>query len=110
MQALFDITVGVVKPFGPVVPLVDDFVGEGVSSCVVSTITIVDFLHHFLSFIRTETSQMRVRVETRIGFLIQGVPEELVPGGQVLELLCLYLIVGNCFVFQVGDDGVPPPW
>ena len=77
---------------------------------MVPTVAIVYFLHHFLSLVRTETSQIQVGVEIGIEFLVLGVLEKCVLGDQVLELLCLCPVVGNCSVFQVGDDGVSPLW
>jgi len=51
LRAFLHIILGVAEHLGPVVPLDDDFVGEGVTSRMVPTIAIVDFLHHFSSFV-----------------------------------------------------------
>ena len=56
LRALLYITFGIIKYLGPIVSLVDNFVGKGTSSHVVPTVAIVDFLHHFSSFVRTKTS------------------------------------------------------
>ena len=77
---------------------------------MVPIVTIVNFLHHFLSFVWSGTSQIRVGVEPGVGFLVQDVPEKHVPSGQVLELPCFRSVIGERFVFQVGNDGVPPLW
>ena len=63
----FHIIFGVIEHLRPVVPVVDDFVGEGVSSCVVPTV-VVDFLDHSPSFVWPETSQIWVGVEAGIRF------------------------------------------
>ena len=52
------IILGIVEHLGPVVPLVDDHVGERATSCVVPAISVVDFLYHPLSLLRTEASQI----------------------------------------------------
>jgi len=78
--------------------LVDDFVGEGASSHMVPTVTVMYFLHHSSSFVWPKTSQIWVRVEDRVGFLVQGIPEECVPGGHILELSCFCLIIEECFI------------
>jgi len=38
-----------------------------------------------------------------------GAPDELVPGGHILELLCYCFVVGQGPILQIGDDGVHPP-
>ena len=70
LWASFNIILGVVEYFRPVIPLVDNFVGEGASSRVVSTIAVVDFLHDSPSFVWPETSQIWVRMETGVGFIV----------------------------------------
>ena len=60
LWAFSHIILGLVKHLGPVVPLVDDLVGERASFHVVPTVAVVDFLHHLLSFLRTNASQIRV--------------------------------------------------
>ena len=70
MWTLPHIILGVVKHLRPVVLLVDDLVGERASSSVVPTVSIVDFLHHLPSLLRTETSQIWVRMEVGVGFLV----------------------------------------
>ena len=76
---------------------------------MISTIDVMDFLHQFSSFVWSETSQIRVRVETGVGFLVYSVPEKYVPSGQVLELSWLCHVVEKYSFFQVGNDGVSPP-
>ena len=89
--------------------MVDDFLGKGVSSRVVPTVFIVDFLHYLPSLLRTETSQVWIGVEAGVGLLVQYVSEKYVPGSEVLEFPCLYSIVRNCPLLQVRNDGSPPP-
>jgi len=70
LQVLFHIIFGVFERLGLVIPLADDFLGEEASSHVVPTVTIMDFMHYFSSLVWTKTSQIQVRVETGVGFLI----------------------------------------
>ena len=57
--------------------MIDDLVSEGASFCVIPTIAVVDFLHHFSSFDWTETSKIRVGVETEVGFLYRVSPRSI---------------------------------
>ena len=69
MWAFSHIILSVVEHLGLVVPLVDDLVGEEASSRKVPTV-VVDFLHHLPSLFGSKASQIQVRVETEVGFLI----------------------------------------
>jgi len=64
------IILGVIEHLGPVVPLVDDLVGERAFSRVVPTVDVVNFLHHLPSLLQTKASQIQVEVETKVGFFI----------------------------------------
>ena len=70
LWAFLHITLGIVEHLETIVPLIDDFMGEGATSHIVPTVAIVNFLHHFSSFFWSETSQIHVGVELEIGFLI----------------------------------------
>ena len=72
--------------------MVDNLIGEGASYRVVSTVCIVNFLHHLSSLLWTNTSQIWVGVEVGVGFLVQYVSEKYVSGSHLLRvslpLLC----------------------
>jgi len=48
LRAPLHIFINVFEHLGPVISLVDGFVGETPSTCVVSTVVVVDFPHHIL--------------------------------------------------------------
>ena len=73
MWEFFYSILGVVKRLGPIVPLVDDLVGERAASRVVPTISIVNFLHHPPSLLQTEASQIKVGMEAEVGFFLYSV-------------------------------------
>ena len=77
---IFYIILVVVKHLGYVVPLVDDFVGEGASSRVVPTVIIMDFLHHLPSLLRSKASQIQVGVEAGVGFFFIVCPRKVCTG------------------------------
>ena len=79
--------------------MIDDLVGEGASTRMVSTVTFVDFLHDLPSLVQTKASQIRVGVETGIRILVQYVPKKYVPSGQVLEFPYLCSVIGKCPIF-----------
>ena len=64
------IILDVIEHIGPVLPLVDDVVGKGASVRVVLRVSIVDFLHHLPSLLRTKASHIQVGVKIGVGFLI----------------------------------------
>jgi len=70
LRALLHVVLDIVEHLRPVLSLVDDLVGERAASQVVSTVAIVDFLHHILSFFWYEASQIRVGVEIGVGSLV----------------------------------------
>ena len=91
MWAFSYIILGVIEHLRSVVPLIDDLVGEKASSRVVPAVSILDFLHHFLSLLRIEASQIQVEVEAGVGFLYSCLREVCTgwPSVRVsLTLLC----------------------
>jgi len=80
-MGLLHILLGIIEHFGPIVPLVDGFVGEGSTSDMVFTIAIVDFLHHLLDFVRPEAPQIRVGVQLGVRLYIHDVSQDSVSGG-----------------------------
>ena len=50
------VVLDIVEHLGPVVPLLDGFMSDGLASYMVLTITIVNILDHFLGFVWSETS------------------------------------------------------
>ena len=70
MWAFPHIILGVVEHLEPIVPLVDDLVDERASSHVVPIVAIVNFLHHLPSLLQTKATQIRVEVETGVGFFV----------------------------------------
>ena len=59
--ALLHVLLSVLEHLGLVITLVDGFVREGVAACMVHTVAIVKFPHHFLRFVLSETPQIRWR-------------------------------------------------
>jgi len=100
IMGLLHILLGIIKHFGPIIPLVDGFVGEGSTSDMVFTVAIVDFLHHLLDFVRPEAPQIRVRVQLGVGLFVHDVSQDSVSSGHVLELLHFSLIAGSTPSFR----------
>ena len=100
MWALLQVLLGIIEYFGPIAPLVDGFVGEGLASSMVSTIAIVDFLNHLLDFVWPKASHVRVGVQLEIGSFAQDVSQEYVSGCHVLKLLHFGLIASSTPSFR----------
>jgi len=62
LWALPYMLLGVIEHLGPIVPLVNGFVGEGSPSSMISIVIIVDFLHYPPYLLRSEASQVWVGV------------------------------------------------
>ena len=65
---------GIVEYLGLIVSLVDGFVGKGSTSHVVSTVAIVEFLHHLVGFVWSKTPYVRVGVQLRVRLSLQDIP------------------------------------
>jgi len=76
---------------------------------MVRTVTIMNLLHYPYGFLRTEASQIWVRVQFEIRFLVHEDSEEYVSGSEMLQLLSFSLIVGECLNFEIGYNRIPPP-
>jgi len=105
---LLHIFFGIIEHVGPIVSLVDDFVGMGPTPDMFPTVAIVDLLHCPLGFFGSEAPQVWVKVQLVLRLLIQEVSYEYVSGGHVLEFLCFHSIVRHCPIFQIGNDGISP--
>ena len=92
----------------PIVPSVNGFVGDGLFTRLVPTVIVMDFMYHFLRFLWSETLQIGIVVFPRVLFFLQELSNECVSGGNVLQLLCFNLVLGEHSIFEVGYNGIPP--
>ena len=55
LWALLHIFLCIMEHLGPIVSLVDGFIGEGSADCMIPTVTVVDLLHYLLYFVWSES-------------------------------------------------------
>jgi len=72
LQIFLHIFLGVIEHLGSIVLMVDDLVSERSTSRMVPAITIMDLLQYSYGFLWIEASQVRVRVQFGIRFLVTG--------------------------------------
>jgi len=61
---------GIIEHLGSVIPLIDNLMGKRVTSRMVPTVTIMDFMHHSPSFIWSKVPQVGVGMKLGVRFIV----------------------------------------
>ena len=70
LRVFIHVILGVIELLWPVVPFIDDLMGERAASRMIPTIAFMNFLHHSPSFVWSEAPQVGVNMKFGVRLLV----------------------------------------